>query len=50
MVAFHWHCMEMMGKTLQYQEDDGANCIVRPARFKSTDLTDCECCDSAPLP
>jgi hypothetical protein len=49
MVALHWHCMEMMEKTLQYQEDDGANGIARPARFKSADLADCECCDSAPL-
>jgi len=49
MVVLHWYCMEMMGKTLHYQEDDGANRIVRPARFKSTDLTDRECCDSAPL-
>jgi hypothetical protein len=30
--------MEVMEKTLQYQEDDGANGIARPARFKSADL------------
>ena len=38
------------GENITYEEDDGANRIVCAARFKSTDLTDCECSDSAPSP